>query len=438
MRPNPVALSRSTASAVRPDDGSASRYLIGRSPRADIPCRKSCPTPSDGGRTRSLRRLTLPALLCVLALSLAAPALAQAKPAASHGAGDAAGQTFTCLGRVTTVDQTAGTITVTVKRASIALQGSVGQSLTLTVTADSVLATRAHCATTAVTLGDVSAGELLVARGTIDSSDPDAPVYDLVKALVWHPAAHARFLCRGTVTSVDLQAGALVVHVCRGSRGLRGSAGKDVNIDLAAGAKIFVAQGRAVTAGAIGDITAGDRVCIVGRADRTDPSAPVFTASCVVVRHVVPVGQLKWFACLGSVSAVDQTAGTITVTVTRGSRAVHGDVGSDLDPHRDARQRDPHVRRRRRHHGDAHTRSRGRLDRSSRGRSITATPARPSTTSGAPSSGSRASESPRSWGARAHEADSRDGAGAAGWPPPPRPDYETPRRKAAITVSISP
>ncbi len=280
---------------------------------------------------RSPRRLILPALLCVLALSLAAPALAQAKPSASRGAGDAtAGQTFTCLGKVTAVDQTASTITVTVKRASIALQGSVGQSLTLTVTADSVLATRAHCATTAVTLGDVSAGELLVARGTIDSSDPDAPVYDLVKALVWHPAAHARFLCRGTVTSVDLQADALVVHVCRGSRGLRGSAGKDVNIDLAAGAKIFVAQGRAVTAGAIGDITAGDRVCIVGHADRTDPSAPVFTASCVVVHHVVPVGQLKWFACLGSVSAVDQTAGTITVTVTRGSRAVHGDVGSDL------------------------------------------------------------------------------------------------------------
>ena len=279
---------------------------------------------------RSMRRLFLPVLLCALALGLAAQA--QASPtAASRGPGHtAAGQTFTCLGTVTAVDQTAGTITVTVKRASPALQGSVGQSLALTATADSVLSTRAHCVKTAVTLADVSAGELLVASGTIDATDPSAPVYDIARAMVWHPADHVRFLCQGTVSSVDLQADALVVHVRHGSRGLRGSLGKDITIDVPASAKVFAVGHHAATLTTIGQITAGDRVVIDGRVDRTDPSAPVFTARRVLVRHLVPVGQLKWFACLGQVSAVDQTAGTITVTVKRGTRAVRADVGGDL------------------------------------------------------------------------------------------------------------
>ena len=277
-----------------------------------------------------MRRSLVPLLLCVLALLLASQAVAGPTTASRDQGLGAAGQSFSCLGSVTAVDPGAGTITVAVKHATIALQGSIGQSLTLTVTADSVISTFVHGARTAVTLANVPAGDRLAVSGTIDATDPATPVYTVVKAVVWTPADNARFLCQGTVSSVDLQADALIVHVGHGSMGLRASLGKDVTIDLASGARIFVAKGRRLTTAASGDITAGDDVVIVGRADRSDPSAPVFTASVVLVRHVTPIGSLKWFACVGQVSAVDQTAGTVTVTVTRGSRAVRDAIGSEL------------------------------------------------------------------------------------------------------------
>jgi hypothetical protein len=250
-----------------------------------------------------MRRSLVPLLFCILALLLASQAVAGPTTASRDQGLGAAGQSFSCLGSVTAVDPGAGTITVAVKHATIALQGSIGQSLTLTVTANSVISTFAHGARTAVKLADVPAGDRLAVSGTIDATDPATPVYTVVKAVVWTPADNARFLCQGTVSSVDLQADALVVHVGHGSMGLRASLGKDVTIDLASGARIFVAKGRRLTTAANSDITAGDDVVIVGRADRSDPSAPVLTASVVLVRQV---------------------------TVTRGSRAVQDAIGSDL------------------------------------------------------------------------------------------------------------
>jgi hypothetical protein len=276
-----------------------------------------------------MKRLLLPVIVCALALGLASQALAD--PALSTSPGPAAGpQAFTCLGKVAAVDQTAGTITVSLKRASIALQGSVGQMLVLTVTGDSVISTCAHHAKTAATLADVSAGDFVVARGTIDATNLSAPIYDIANAVVWRPAAHARFLCKGTVSSVDLQAGALVVLVRHGSAGLHGSLGKSVTVYVPSSARIFSVRHRTAAVATIAEITAGDRVSILGRVDRTDLSAPVFTASCVFVRHVAPVDQIKWFACLGQVSAVDQTTDTMTVSVKCGTRAVRGDVDLTL------------------------------------------------------------------------------------------------------------
>ena len=56
----------------------------------------------------------------------------------------------------------------------------------------------------------------------------------------------------------------------------------------------------------------------------------MFVAAHILVRHVVPVDQLTWFACCGQVTAVDTDLGTITLTVTRGTRAVHDAVGGSL------------------------------------------------------------------------------------------------------------
>ena len=172
---------------------------------------------------------------------------------------------------------------------------------------------------------------MLVASGATDvTTTPGTTLYDISKACVWQPRAQTRFLCLGSVTSVDLQGNDLVVAVARGSLGLHGFVGKDVTIDLPATAKIFVLQRGQASATTIDQITVGDRVWIGGSADRSDPSLPVFTARRVLVRHVVAVGQLKWFAACGVVSALDTNADTLTLTVACGTRAVQSDTGSDL------------------------------------------------------------------------------------------------------------
>jgi len=275
---------------------------------------------------RTMRRLLLPLLVCALALGLTGQALADPAPSPTPSPGL---QSFSCLGRITTVDQAAGTITVTVKHASLALQGSVGQSLTLTVTADSAISAVSRCAKSTVALADVPVGDMLVAHGTIDATG-SSTVYDIGTACVWRPFLYTRFLCLGTVSSVDLQASALVVHVSHGSCGMRGSIGKDVTIYVPASARIFAVHHRFATVTSSGAITAGDRVCIGGTVDRSNSDAPVFTAARVFVHQVTPAGRLTWYGCLGQVSSVDQANGTITVAVRRGTRAVHAAVGGEL------------------------------------------------------------------------------------------------------------
>ncbi len=273
-------------------------------------------------------RLLLVAAALALTLGLAAQALAAPLPARAPTATPSA-QAFACLGKVSAVDTTAGTVTVTVKHASLALQGSLGQSLLLTVTSDSTLTTVSHGARQPIALAGVSVGALLMARGTIDASS-GSPVYDIGAACAWTPSYHARFLCQGAVSSVDLQGATLAVRVARGSSGLRGSIGKDITIDVPASAKIVALTRRSAAPTTLDQITVGDRVLIVGHADRTDPTAPVFVAAHILVRHVVPVDQLTWFSCCGQVTAVDTDLGTITLTVTRGTRAVHDAVGGSL------------------------------------------------------------------------------------------------------------
>jgi hypothetical protein len=277
---------------------------------------------------RHATRLFLVGVALALTLGLAAQAFAAPLPARSPVATPGA-QPFTCLGKVTAVDAVSGTVTVTVKHASLALQGSLGQSLTLTVGSDSKLTTMHRGARKALALADVPVGALLAARGAIDASS-GAPVYDIGAACVWMPSYHARFLCQGAVSSVDLQGGTLVVHVARGSSGLRGSLGKDITIDVPASAKIVALQRRAAAPTTIDQITVGDRVVIVGQADRTDPADPVFVATHILVRHVVAIDQLTWFSCNGEITAVDTDLGTITLTVARGTRAVHDAVGGTL------------------------------------------------------------------------------------------------------------
>ena len=211
-----------------------------------------------------VRRSLLPLMVCVLALGLASQAVASTVATTRGQSCASAGESFSCLGTVTAVDPVAGTITVTVRHATLALQGSVGQSLTLTVTSGSTLSTYVRGAKTTVKLADVPKGDLIAAGGMIDATNPAVLVYTVGSAVVWQPAPDARFLCRGTVSSVDPQTDALAVTVGRGSLGLSGSGGKNITIDLAANARIFVATHRRWSSVTATDITAGDIVTILG------------------------------------------------------------------------------------------------------------------------------------------------------------------------------
>jgi len=269
---------------------------------------------------RHARRLLL--IACALAVVLGPAGRALATTPAPQG--------FTCLGKVVATDTASGTVTITVKRASTALQGSIGQTLTLTLTSESVLSAVSRSPKVPIHPADIPIGDMMAVRGTIEpGSDP--AVCDVSRAALWKPCFQARFLCFGTVSSVDLQAGALVVRVAHGSYGLRDVAGTDQAFLVPAQARISVVQQCGISAATIGQITAGDRVCIAGRADRTNPDVPLFVAGAVVVRHVVPVAQLRWFALCGRVSAVDGDRGTVTVQVTAGSRAAQAAVGGPLE-----------------------------------------------------------------------------------------------------------
>ena len=266
------------------------------------------------------KRLLPVAVVLALALCLAPGALADPTPAATTA--PPAAQAFTCLGAVTAVAPSSGAVTIRVSRASLALQGSLGQSLTLAVTSTSSLTAISHGVKTPATLAGVAVGDLLWVSGTIDATNPAALVYDIGKACAWHPSFHTAFLCRGTVSSVDLQAGALVVQVASGSSDVCGRVGGTVTVDVPSSAKTFVLQGRLATATTICGLTAGDCVYITGKADRVNPSATMLAAGLVVARHVVPVSRLTWFACCGQVTAADRQVGTLTVSVTRGTLGV--------------------------------------------------------------------------------------------------------------------
>ncbi len=266
------------------------------------------------------KRLVPITIVLALALCLAPGALADPTPAATTASPTA--QAFTCLGAVTAVAPSTGSVTIAVSRASLALQGSLGQRLTLAVTSTSSLTAISHGVKTQTTLAGVAVGELLSVSGTIDATNPAALVYDIGKACAWRPSFTTAFLCQGTVSSVDLQTGALLVHVARGSSSVCDRTGATVTVDVPGGAKIFVLQGRLATATTICGLTAGDNVYVTGKADRVNPSVTMFIAGLVLVRHVVLVSRPTWFACLGQVTAVDRQAGTLTVSVARGTLGV--------------------------------------------------------------------------------------------------------------------
>jgi hypothetical protein len=251
-----------------------------------------------------------------------------ADPGPSHGP---AAQTFTCVGTVTSASQ--GTVTITVRHASLAVRGALGRQLGLTVTTKSAFTAISHGTKTPSAAARVPVGDMLAVQGTIDATSvPGTTFFDIATACAWKPQVLSTFLCVGTVTSVCPQPNAqsLVVTVGAGSTGLGSATGASVTIDVPASAGIYELQHRLATTTTFDDLTSGDVVQITGSADRTDASVPLFTARRVLATHVTPVDQLTWFALCGVVDGPGPASGTLRVTLTGGTRAVGADIGAGV------------------------------------------------------------------------------------------------------------
>ena len=136
----------------------------------------------------------------------------------------------------------------------------------------------------------------------------------------WWQPAHT-FTAAGGAQAIDTGNGRVVVRVWLASIGVAPFLGNDLTVVVTPKTQLLRAHGDRFRGIGLSDIKLGEHLRVTGTIDRSDPKAPVYKATRIVVRHVVAPDELKWFACRGPLKAVDATAGTIAVrplVVTRG------------------------------------------------------------------------------------------------------------------------
>jgi hypothetical protein len=95
---------------------------------------------------------------------------------------------FAVRGPVTAVDAAGGSITVHATRVTRALWDKIESDVTLKVGSAAKIVTWVNRAPVALTLGDVTAGDIVMAQGPIDRGVPLMPVYNVNWMRVWHSA----------------------------------------------------------------------------------------------------------------------------------------------------------------------------------------------------------------------------------------------------------
>ena len=134
----------------------------------------------------------------------------------------------------------------------------------------------------------------------------------------WEPSQH--FACVGKIQAVDTTAGTVTVRVHLASRGAADYLGEDLLVGVAADAHIFKAVGARFESIALGDLVVGEKLRVEGVVDCSTGPA-VFTGKRLVMRRL-PLNDIKRFAFRGPVTAVNATAGTLTATMNRVTRAL--------------------------------------------------------------------------------------------------------------------
>lgn len=94
-----------------------------------------------------------------------------------------------------------------------------------------------------------------------------------------------RFAFRGPVTAVDATAGTLTAKMNRVTRALSPSYHSTCDFVVAPDTRIWVMDEGWPLKARLADVVVGDRVYAQGSADRSTPSAPVFTIRWMIVRH---------------------------------------------------------------------------------------------------------------------------------------------------------
>ncbi len=234
-----------------------------------------------------MRKLLIVALVAVAALVVCAPAMAW--PVSLHWWQPV--DHFTCVGKIQTVDTTAGTVTVRVHLASSAVADSIGEDLVVTVATGANIYKASGAALKPIALGDLVTGEKLRVEGRVDYSS-GAAVYLGKRLVMRHMPIDLvrRFAFRGAVTAVDPAAGTLTASLDKVTRALSPYYRSTCTLRVAPNARLWVMKNGWPAKAALTDVVVGDKVYAQGGADRSVPSLPVFTIRWMVVRHAVAAG----------------------------------------------------------------------------------------------------------------------------------------------------
>jgi hypothetical protein len=228
-----------------------------------------------------MKKALLVLAVFVVALAVCAPAFAQSGVVApDHIAWWQPAHNFTAAGNAQAIDTGNGRVVVRVWLASIGVAPFLGNDLTVVVTPKTQLL-RAHGNRfRGIGLGDIRLGEHLRVTGTIDRSDPKAPVYTANRIVARTVVAANQlkwFACRGPLKAVDATAGTIVVRPLVVTRGLWDVLGVKTTFVVAPHARIFTWSAGKPVVLTLADLVAGERVLAQGSIDRSVPATPVFT-----------------------------------------------------------------------------------------------------------------------------------------------------------------
>ena len=137
-----------------------------------------------------------------------------------------------------------------------------------------------------ITLGELVVGEKLRVEGTVDYSTGTAAFVAKKLVMRRYPLDLLKhFAFQGAVTAVDANTGQLTATMARVTRALSPYYNGSCSFTVAPTARIWVMKNGWPVRSTIADVVVGDRVSAQGGADRSVPSAPVFTIRWMVVRH---------------------------------------------------------------------------------------------------------------------------------------------------------